>query len=59
MSEKDRENLTATVNGFSREELQVVITCMPDEMLGAEIIRRLQNARTFKNGIASLLEKEK
>ena len=56
MTEQDRESIIATVNGFSREELQVVITCISDELLGAEIIRRLQNARMFKEGIANLLE---
>lgn len=57
--EQDKEALIATINGFSGEELQVVITCIPDELLGAEITRRLQKARTFKDGIANLLENEK
>lgn len=59
MTEQDKEALIATINGFSGEELQVVITCIPDELLGAEITRRLQKARTFKDGIANLLKNEK
>ena len=59
MTEQDKESIIATVNGFSREELQVVVTCIPDELLGAETIRRLQIARNFKEGIINLLENEK
>ena len=51
--------LRANTLKISGEELQVVITCIPDELLGAEITRRLQKARTFKDGIANLLENEK
>ena len=59
MTEQDKVNLIATISGMSEEELQVVATCIPDELLGEEMIRRLQNARTFKEGIVNLLENEK
>lgn len=59
MTEQDKENTVATINGMSEEELQIVVTCIPDELLGMEIISRLQEARDFKRGILELLSTKK
>lgn len=59
MTEQDKENIVATTKGLSEEELQIVVECIPDELLGMEMIARLQKARNFKSGILELLDKEK
>jgi hypothetical protein len=59
MTEQDRANIVATINGMSEEELEVVVTCISDAILGRELASRLYEARKFKDAVMNLIENEK
>ena len=59
MTEQDKANLIATISGMSEEEQEVVVTCIPDAILGKELASRLYEARRFKDAIMNLIENEK
>lgn len=59
MTEQDRANIVATINGMSEEELEVVVTCISDAILRRELASRLYEARKFKDAVMNLIENEK
>ena len=59
MTEQDKANLIATISGMSEEEMEVAVTCIPDEILGKELAIRLYEARRFKEAVVNLIENEK
>ena len=50
MTEQDKENLIATINGMSAEELEVVVTCIPVRMLAIGIVAQCEDLENFTNG---------
>ena len=59
MTEQDKANLITTINGMNEEEQEVVVTCIPDAILGKELASRLYEARRFKEAVMNLIENEK